>query len=81
MKTPIVIPSYEAMTTQQRATHLLAQGVVAQLDIDPDTLTPGYAAHVSSVGRLPCGFHPTEEDAIQAGTTWLQGKAKQPESV
>ena len=66
---------YNEMNVQQRAEHLLSKGVEARLGIDKDTLTPGYEAHVAGVGKLPCGFHKTEQAAIDAGTAWLRKKA------
>lgn len=67
---------YSEMNTQQRAEYLLAKGVGAKLDIDPEALEPGYAAHVVGVGKLPCGYHKSEQAAIEAGTAWLREKAK-----
>lgn len=69
---------YAEMTRQQRAEYLLAQGVEAKLDIDPETLAPGYAAHVTGVGKLPCGYHESDQAAIDAGTAWLREKAQAP---
>lgn len=66
------------MNVQQRAEYLLEKGVEAQLDIDPVALAPGYAAHVIGVGKLPCGYHASEQDAIHAGITWLREKALPP---
>lgn len=66
---------YSEMNVQQRAEYLLAKGVEAKLDIDPETLAPGYAAHVIGVGELPCGYHHSEQAAIDAGTAWLRAKA------
>jgi hypothetical protein len=43
--------------------------------IDPETLAPGYAAHAIGVGKLPCGYHDSEQAAIDAGTAWLRDKA------
>ena len=57
---------------RQRAEHLLAKGVEAKLDIDPEATAPGYAAHAIGVGKLPCGYHASEQDAIEAGTAWLR---------
>lgn len=67
--------AYSQMSTQQRAQHLLSKGVEARLGIDPDALKPGYAAHVIGVGMLPCGYHESEQAAIDAGTAWLKTKA------
>lgn len=66
---------YSEMNVQQRAEHLLAKGVEAKLDIDPDAMEPGYAAHAIGVGKLPCGYHDSEQAAIDAGTAWLRAKA------
>lgn len=66
---------YEDMNISQRAEYLLKIGVVAKLEIDPDCLAPGYAAHVARIGRLPCGYHVSELDAVEAGTAWLREKA------
>lgn len=72
MSTP---DNYASMTVQQRAHYLLAKGVVARLGIDPIALKPGYAAHVADVGGLPCGYHDTEQKAVDVGTAWLKAKA------
>ena len=69
---------YSEMNVQQRAEYLLAKGVEARLDIDPEALAPGYAAHAIGVGKLPCGYHGSEQAAIDAGTAWLREKALQP---
>lgn len=69
---------YSEMNVQQRAEYLLAKGVEAKLDIDPEALAPGYAAHAIGVGKLPCGYHDSEQAAIDAGTEWLREKAKTP---
>jgi len=69
---------YTEMNVQQRAEYLLAKGVEAKLDIDPDALSPGYAAHAIGVGKLPCGYHASEQAAIDAGTDWLREKAMPP---
>ena len=69
---------YSEMNVQQRAEHLLAKGVEAKLDIDPEAMAPGYAAHAIGVGKLPCGYHASEQDAIEAGTAWLRAKAATP---
>lgn len=66
---------YEEMNIRQRAEYLLKIGVVAKLEIDPDCLAPAYAAHVVRIGRLPCGYHVSEQDAVEAGTAWLREKA------
>lgn len=66
---------YSEMTRQQRAEYLLSKGVEAKLDIDPDDLRPGYAAHVIGVGKLPCGYHDSEQAAIDAGTAFLRAGA------
>ena len=66
---------YSEMNVQQRAEYLLAKGVEAKLDIDPEALEPGYAAHAIGVGKLPCGYHASEQAAIDAGTSWLRAKA------
>ncbi len=65
---------YSEMNVQQRAEHLLAKGVEAKLDIDPEAMAPGYAAHAIGIGKLPCGYHASEQDAIEAGTAWLRAK-------
>jgi hypothetical protein len=52
--------------------------VEAKLDIDPDALAPGYAAHAIGVGKLPCGYHASEQEAIDAGIAWLRAKAVAP---
>ena len=70
---------YSEMSVQQRAEYLLQKGVEAKLDIDPDALEPGYAAHAIGVGKLPCGYHTSEQAAINAGTTWLRNKAMSPQ--
>ena len=67
---------YEQMNTRQRAEYLLAKGVVAKLEIDPDAMKPGYAAHVVNIGKLPCGYHETEQAAVDAGADWLHAKAR-----
>lgn len=67
---------YNQMNVQQRAEYLLGKGVEAKLDIDPEALEPGYSAHVIGVGKLPCGYHDTEQSAIEAGTAWLKKKAE-----
>lgn len=72
---------YSEMSVQQRAEYLLAQGVIAKLDIDPEAMEPGYAAHVIGVGKLPCGYHASEEAAIAAGLAWLREKATTPNRV
>ena len=69
---------YSEMNVQQRAEYLLAKGVEAKMDIDPDALAPGYAAHAIGVGKLPCGYHASEQEAIDAGTAWLREKAMTP---
>jgi hypothetical protein len=66
---------YEEMNTRQRAEYLLKIGVVAKLDIDPSCLSPAYSAHVVRMGKLPCGYHVSEQDAVEAGTAWLREKA------
>lgn len=66
---------YSEMTVKQRAEYLLAKGVEAKLDIDPEALAPGYAAHAIGVGKLPVGYHETEKAAIAAGISWLRSKA------
>ena len=67
---------YSEMNAQQRAEYLLAKGVEAKLDIDPEALAPGYSARVIGMGaKLPCGYHASEQAAIDAGTAWLQAKA------
>ena len=67
---------YTEMTVQQRAEYLLSKGVTAKLEIDPDAMAPGYAPHIMGVGRLPCGYHKSDADAVAAGTTWLRDKAR-----
>ena len=69
---------HSEMNVQQRAEYLLAKGVEAKMDIDPEALAPGYAAHAIGVGKLPCGYHASEQEAIDAGTTWLRAKAMPP---
>ena len=69
---------YSEMNVQQRAEYLLAKGVEARLDIDPEALAPCYAAHAIGVGKLPCGYHGSEQAAIDAGTAWLREKALPP---
>lgn len=69
---------YSEMNVQQRAEYLLAKGVEAKLDIDPEDLAPGYSAHAIGVGKLPCGYHASKQDAIDAGTAWLRAKAMPP---
>lgn len=70
---------YEQMTPQQRAGHLLEIGVEAKLDIDTEALQPGYVANVIGVGKLlACGYHDSEQAAIDAGTAWLREKANTP---
>ena len=70
---------YDQMTPQQRAGHLLGIGVEAKLDIDPEALEPGYVAHVIGVGKLlACGYHESEQAAIEAGNAWLREKANTP---
>lgn len=66
---------YSEMSVQQRAEYLLEKGVEAKLDIDPDALVPGFAAHVIGVGKLPCGYHESEQAAIDAGIALLRAKA------
>ena len=66
---------YIDMNVQQRAEYLLAKGVEAKLDIDPETLAPGYSAHAIGVGKLPCGYRASKQEAIDAGTAWLRSKA------
>lgn len=66
---------YSEMTVKQRAEYLLKKGVKARLLIDPDTLMPGYFAHVDGVVLLPCGSHSSQQAAIEAGKAWLLGKA------
>ena len=66
---------YSEMNVQQRAEYLLGKGVEAKLDIDPEALAPGYAAHAVGVGKLPCGYHASEHAAIDAGEAWLREKA------
>ena len=67
---------WNAMSTQERAQHLLKIGVIAKLDMDKESLEPGFVAAVDGVGHLPCGYHKTEQAAIEAGTTWLREKAQ-----
>lgn len=67
---------YEGMTVQERAEFLLSKGVEAEIDIDRDELEPGYVPWVKGVGRLPLGFFFSEQDAIQAGTAFLEDKAR-----
>lgn len=67
---------YSEMNLKQRAEYLLGKGVIAKLDIDPDTMTPGYSAHVNGFARLPCGYHQSEKSAVEAGTSWLKEKIK-----
>lgn len=69
---------YREMNVQQRAEYLLAKRVEAKLGIDPEAMAPGYAAHVIGGGKLPCGYHGSEQAAIDAGTTWLREKALLP---
>lgn len=70
---------YADMIPQQRAGHLLELGVEAKLDIDPESLTPGYVPHVIGVGKLlACGYHESEQAAIEAGNAWLREKANTP---
>lgn len=71
---PVVPKNYSQMTIQERAEYLLKIGVVAKLEIDPSALAPGYVAHVEKIGHLPCGYHASEVDAIEAGTAWLRSK-------
>ncbi len=66
---------YSEMTKRQRAEYLLSKGVEAKLDIDPVELVPGYSAHVIGVGKLPCGYHASEQAAIDAGTEFLRAGA------
>ncbi len=66
---------YSEMSVSERAVYLLAKGVEAKLTIDPEALAPAYTAHVIGVGKLPCGYHASEQAAIEAGTAWLKGKA------
>jgi hypothetical protein len=72
---------YSEMNVQQRAEYLLGKGIEAKLDIDPEALEPGYAAHAIGVGKLPCGYHASEQAAIEAGTAWLREKAKTPNAI
>lgn len=67
--------SYSEMSIQQRATYLMSKGVTAKLDIDPDAINFGYAAHAIGVGKLPCGYHESEQEAVDAGMQWLKLKA------
>ena len=67
---------WNAMNTKERAAHLLDIGVSADLDMNRTTLEPGFVAAVNGVGYLPCGYHPTEQAAIEAGTKWLREKAQ-----
>ena len=69
---------YSEMNVQQRAEYLMTKGVEAKLDIDPEALAPGYAAHVIGIGKLPCGYHESKQAAIDAGTAWLREKAMTP---
>jgi hypothetical protein len=66
--------NYAEMSVQQRAAHLLKQGVTAKLGIDPETMTPGYSAYVGNA-RLFGGYHMSESAAIEAGTRALEAKA------
>ena len=66
---------YSEMTVQQRAEYLLEKGVVAKIDIDPDSIAPAYVAYVAGVGKLFCGYHNTEDAAIDAGIAFLRAKA------
>ncbi len=66
--------SYNEMSIQQRATYLMSKGVTAKIDIDPDAMNFGYAAH-SVFGKLPCGYHESEQQAVDAGMQWLKLKA------
>ena len=66
---------YSEINVQQRAEYLLTKGVEAKMDIDPEALAPGYAAHAVGVGKLPCGYHASEQAAIDAGEAWLREKA------
>jgi hypothetical protein len=67
--------TYDDMNVQQRAEYLLTLGVEAKLDIDPEEQLPGFVAHVTGVGKLPCGYHGSPQEAIDAGTAWLRIKA------
>ena len=69
---------YSEMNLQQRAEYLLGKGVEAHLGIDPELMSPGYAAHAIGMGKLPCGYHRSEQEAIDAGTAWLHAKAATP---
>lgn len=67
---------WNAMSTKERAEYLLKIGVTAKLDMDKENLEPGFVAAVDGVGHLPCGYHKTEQAAIDAGTAWLREKAQ-----
>jgi hypothetical protein len=66
---------YKDMTIQQRAEYLLAKGVEAKIDIDPEKVNFAYTPHVIGVGKLNCGYYITETEAIEAGIAWLRKKA------
>lgn len=73
---------YSEMTVKQRAEYLLKKGVEAKMQIDPDRLAPGYAAHVVGIGMLSaCGYHRSEQDAIEAGREYLLAKARSPIAI
>jgi len=65
---------WNAMSTKERAEYLLKIGVTAKLD--KENLELGFVAVVDGVGHLPCGYHKTEQAAIDAGTAWLREKAQ-----
>lgn len=65
-----------AARVRRTALEFLEKGVEAKIDIDPETLTPGYVPQVIGVGKLFCGYYPSEQAAIEGGTAWLRAKAQ-----
>ena len=56
--------AFDAWYEQYRQTVCMLYGAIDCLDTE--ALAPGYAAHAVGVGKLPCGYHASEQEAIDA---------------
>jgi DNA segregation ATPase FtsK/SpoIIIE-like protein len=78
--TPEEINAYNALPLHEKAKYLLSLGITARLDIDRETLAPGYVAFAGESSLPAAGYHRTEAEAIAAGTKWLEEKASPPQA-
>lgn len=69
---------FNGMSKQERAEYLLSIGVTAKIDLNKDSMCFDFIAYVVGAGSLPCGYHASEQAAIDAGTQWLREMAAPP---